>query len=707
LLKQVDESKEWFQSHWNSFFDAYRESEIADAHDAIQSDRGYFPVGMNLTWHGGIHAQVQSDGLIHAMADGVIVAARLPEKDPTKLSYGSRNFVLLKHKTPKGKPFWSLYMHLRPLPLKAENPDLGALFPWLVKQTLRQIGTEPSNFRSTYSADAPVLRTIAPGETLSVLEQKLIGTQKWIKAKADKDNLEGWTALTSRYELMSEIDKLQDLQAGKVVKFNKPVKLNDCLGLVSPAKPGASPFVHWEVFSDQVVSDQWIQVKDDNNDIVCDAEEFKKLLNKSQAITFYDPLTKANILAAYQDAKISAAIRKRTFFFKSEWSVDWKPALQKLKDDFPVDDLAPRLQLYNFWKDAEAASCDLPKGGKVWHYHPVEFINREFPVPKAVAEEQPSTTVQNGNFTIIDQKALVREATPPHKSTKEIIPYFSRITVKSTSGDFSTVQVNGTGPDLWTSKRNYVSFIKDDPRFSGIQLAPSKPLSVNPTWTPSQKQTASTYNRLGGLLHSLSEALDIEIEAAIAVWRVESNGQSHTPNQAIIRFEAHHFWKFWGKNNVEKFDNAFKFGGHGSPGKTFEGHKISKDSGNSWNSFHGNQSAEYDALAFATSFDKESARKSISIGGCQIMISNHAICGYKTASSMYDAFQADERNHVLGFFDFCKFCNGWHSGNNTMFNYAKAKDWDAFAGIYNGANNKIEYGKRIKNAYEEAKLVIN
>ncbi|MEN9307982.1 MAG: hypothetical protein RL173_1914, partial [Fibrobacterota bacterium] len=412
LLKNAEDSKKWFETNWTSFFDAYRDAATADANDGIHTDRGFFPVGQNLTWHGGIHAQAQTDGSIHAMTDGVIVAARLSDKDPAKLSYGSRNFVLIKHTTPKSLPFWSLYMHLRPLPLKPETPELGALFPWLVKQTLKQIGTESSNFRGSPAANAPILRTIEPGETFAVLDQKMVGTQKWIKAKADKDKLDGWVAMTSRFELKSEIDKLQDLKAGKVVKLDKPVKRNDCIGFVSPALPGRSAFVHWEVFSDQVVSDQWIQVKDEDNDIVCDAEEFKKLLNKSEAINFMNELTKADIIAAYSDAKTSAEIRKRTFFFTSEWSVDWNTALDKRKDVYDPKELAPRLLPYNFWKDAEAAGCDVPKGGKIWHYHPAEFILREFPVAKAApANSESAPDASQDEFDIDWDFIAAREGT--------------------------------------------------------------------------------------------------------------------------------------------------------------------------------------------------------------------------------------------------------------------------------------------------------
>jgi hypothetical protein len=321
------------------------------------------------------------------MTDGIVVAARLPEKDPAKLSYGSRNFVLVKHKTPLGKPFWTLYMHLRPILLKPDDPNLSSVFPWLLKRSLTRVGEGISNLRKAPDAEhGEVVRELEPGETFDVLDDQTVGSQKWFFVQAKKDEVTGWVAQTSKFELKSEIPGLEDIKAGKVVKVSAPVKRGDCLGFISPAPAGKNPFLHWEVFSDAVVSDQWIQVKDDDalkNDIVCDAVEFKQIMNKSKAVTFFHPLNKDNIREAYNDPKTAAQIRSRTFFFKSEWAVVWDAALDRLKSDYDVKDLAPRLQLYNFWKDAEALGCDLPKGGSVWHYHPTEFMAREYPVPKA------------------------------------------------------------------------------------------------------------------------------------------------------------------------------------------------------------------------------------------------------------------------------------------------------------------------------------
>ena len=79
---------------------------------------GWFPVGPNQTWHGGILLQKKQGSNVHCMFDGTVVAARM-SKGNTRL--GSNNFVCVRHKisVPKRNKkksedfvFWSLYMHL-------------------------------------------------------------------------------------------------------------------------------------------------------------------------------------------------------------------------------------------------------------------------------------------------------------------------------------------------------------------------------------------------------------------------------------------------------------------------------------------------------------------------------------------------------------------------------------------------------------------
>ncbi|WP_223456816.1 hypothetical protein, partial [Pseudomonas sp. GL-RE-19] len=99
---------------------------------------GYYPLGRNGLWHGGVHFDSGTAGpldqsSVHCLADGEVVAYRIDTHSPTtpyivnKQSVEkpfSRNFVLVRHRlqppkiegspdTPPSLTFYSLYMHLR------------------------------------------------------------------------------------------------------------------------------------------------------------------------------------------------------------------------------------------------------------------------------------------------------------------------------------------------------------------------------------------------------------------------------------------------------------------------------------------------------------------------------------------------------------------------------------------------------------------
>ncbi len=86
---------------------------------------GFFPVGIEATWHGGIHLPIRVGGQVRAMLDGVVVAAR---NGPIPAG-GSNNFVLLRHEIdfdPREDKerkfvFYTLYMHLQRFAMDPET----------------------------------------------------------------------------------------------------------------------------------------------------------------------------------------------------------------------------------------------------------------------------------------------------------------------------------------------------------------------------------------------------------------------------------------------------------------------------------------------------------------------------------------------------------------------------------------------------------
>ena len=73
---------------------------LRDTHDEVRLGRaGFYPLGINNTWHGGVHLTPSSAGApLFAPFDAEIVALRL-DADPTSSTgmYGSTNFILLRH----------------------------------------------------------------------------------------------------------------------------------------------------------------------------------------------------------------------------------------------------------------------------------------------------------------------------------------------------------------------------------------------------------------------------------------------------------------------------------------------------------------------------------------------------------------------------------------------------------------------------------
>ena len=125
---------------------------------------GWYPVSENTLWHGGVHLVPGDDPpsrTVHACLPGTVVAARLGSGDAAEGPFGSRNFVLVRHKMAPSKdpgppveddPLWppssmtppplppivaapppapepdvyfSLYMHLAPMSADGTGADRG------------------------------------------------------------------------------------------------------------------------------------------------------------------------------------------------------------------------------------------------------------------------------------------------------------------------------------------------------------------------------------------------------------------------------------------------------------------------------------------------------------------------------------------------------------------------------------------------------
>lgn len=95
------------------------------AHTEAEASGGWYPVGGNSFWHGGVHLLRDEGTALRSPLDGQVVAARLQGGDDAGGAIGSRNLVLVRHDLGQGRAFFSLYMHLAPLDGRGDE------LPWV------------------------------------------------------------------------------------------------------------------------------------------------------------------------------------------------------------------------------------------------------------------------------------------------------------------------------------------------------------------------------------------------------------------------------------------------------------------------------------------------------------------------------------------------------------------------------------------------
>ena len=123
---------------------------------------GYYPLGRNGLWHGGVHFDSGTAGTldqssVHCLADGEVVAYRIDEHSPTTAYFVnelpvqypfSRNFVLVRHRlqapniegstdAPPSLTFYSFYMHLQDWAVYRNDPSISRPDYWPEGQTRR------------------------------------------------------------------------------------------------------------------------------------------------------------------------------------------------------------------------------------------------------------------------------------------------------------------------------------------------------------------------------------------------------------------------------------------------------------------------------------------------------------------------------------------------------------------------------------------
>ncbi|KXI30224.1 N-acetylmuramidase domain-containing protein [Paraglaciecola hydrolytica] len=226
------------------------------------------------------------------------------------------------------------------------------------------------------------------------------------------------------------------------------------------------------------------------------------------------------------------------------------------------------------------------------------------------------------------------------------------------------------------------------------RLTPKTILTIS--GSSEQRNAAATWNRWGALLQDLSDKKQLDVACALAVLCVESSGKGFEQNNSdkmIIRFENHKFWTFWGKNNAQQFRQHFQYNND----KVWTEHQWRSEPLGEWQSFHGNQSAEWQVFEFACQLDSKAAMLSISMGAPQIMGFHFERIGYQSVEEMFKAFSTSIQGQINGLFDFF---------SPTMLRYLQEMAFTDFAGMYNGKGQKQLYGNKIQQHYTAFKKLM-
>lgn len=302
-------------------------------------------------------------------------------------------------------------------------------------------------------------------------------------------------------------------------------------------------------------------------------------------------------------------------------------------------------------------------------------------------------------YAVTDPDARLRQGPPEFRwMVPRVVPLHTRVRLLTGQAGFAQAQDLAGNLLGWTALTNLTVFFKDQPRYSAAPMAPARQAASQASWPGRRQGLAAIYNRLGGMLELLAKELDLEPAALLALWQVEGGGFGE--RELLIRFENHLFWRWWGIYHAQVFDRFFQFGTRPpltgpACGQAWQCHRFRSQASAGFRRFHGDQALERQALTLASTLAGEDAALSCaSLGGPQILGSNHGLLGYASPTAMHAAFAHDEHAQVLGFFDFCR--------QRGLLPSIRKLDWLSFARAYNGTGQATAYARKMEAAWREA-----
>lgn len=379
---------------------------------------GWFPIGPNRLLHTGIHLFGAPGAAVYAIADGEVVACRAGEAE-TAQPYGSRNFVLLRHKLKK-KVWYSLYMHL-------DNGPIGqaSAIGWRKK-----MGILPHE-HIEMDLPAPILRAEAvagpgvPPNTTRLVALPGLKAGDWMRtggAAPVNPRSNAAPPLDPNFADNSQLVQLlnpaivqntyacvqlEGVTFGRVVAADNgiaariaandpfgigtpiPVRAGEQIGSIAAAATDAvlnthQSFLHLEAFSTEALlsGDGYTTIDATDTSVLADRKALYDLLLSQKLIS----RQAAGVIlpgdlnppgAAVDLGRLRSVIVKT----KSAWNVNWKYLLNassmlRFMTVASLNAMGDDMNQYRWWSKVSRAAGlpDLPEAAALLHYHPIVLL---------------------------------------------------------------------------------------------------------------------------------------------------------------------------------------------------------------------------------------------------------------------------------------------------------------------------------------------
>jgi murein DD-endopeptidase MepM/ murein hydrolase activator NlpD len=376
---------------------------IALYYDKTEKDAqsGYFPVGLNTVWHGGVHIYGKEKDVVHACLDGKIIGARLGDQEATAEGhYGSRNFLLLEHMHEKQK-FYCLYMHLYSKPLTDNEIDSMGI-KWTKPAADKKIYYTVANGKSVSYRSAPGVKSnpnskelgsAKAGERLDKLGiEKDPGGDTWVKVMlANGTTAYIYEGAVNRGDLTEHEEAqqsgpstvLEQLKCGNIASLDISVKAGDSLwGMGQYGSSGSRvALLHWEVFSESnllLELKDGIALEDQDDDYNMECNDILNLFKKYQNTGWWEDdeiLEQDELKRFFTSAPERLQLRNYACKFVSEWGIkDLDAAIDTLKGRWITYGLKDRMKPYLWWPEAVSAGVKIPSSAYMWHFNPTTVL---------------------------------------------------------------------------------------------------------------------------------------------------------------------------------------------------------------------------------------------------------------------------------------------------------------------------------------------